>query len=93
MRLSDAQRRAITEAIHAVDRDAPVYLFGSRADDHARGGDIDLLVLTSRIDLMAKLDILARLHEQLGDQRIDLVIQPDLSLPFARLAIKQGALL
>ncbi len=64
MRLTEAQRYAITDAIHDVDPDAPVYLFGSRANTSAKGGDIDLLVLSSQIDLMAKLDILSRLHRQ-----------------------------
>jgi len=36
------------------------------------------------------LDILARLYQQLGDQKIDLVIYPDLSRPFARHAVKNG---
>jgi hypothetical protein len=39
---------------------------------------------------MSKLDILATLHRQLGDQRIDLVVFPDLSKPFARLAANEG---
>lgn len=90
MRLTEAQRQAITDAIHAVDADAPVYLFGSRVDDHAKGGDIDLLVLSSNIDLMAKLDILAHLHQQIGDQKIDLVVQPDLARPFTRIAVREG---
>ncbi len=90
MRLTEAQRQAITDTIHGADAEAPVFLFGSRVDDRAKGGDIDLLVISSRIDLMAKLDILARLHRRIGDQKIDLVIQPDLSRPFARLAIKGG---
>ena len=90
MRLTELQIQAITDAIHGVDPDAPVYLFGSRADDSAKGGDIDLLVLSSRIDVMAKLDILARLHRQLGERQIDLIIQSDLSRPFARLAVKEG---
>jgi len=43
--------------------------------------------------LMAKLDILAQLHQQLGEQKIDLAIYPDLSRPFARLAVEDGAAL
>ena len=90
MRLTDTQRQAIIDVIQAVDPDASVYLFGSRVDDQAKGGDIDLLVLSSHIDLMTKLKIMGRLHELVGDQRIDLVIQPDLSRPFTRLAIAEG---
>jgi hypothetical protein len=47
-------------------------------------------VLSRKIDLMKKLDILAQLHRQLGDQRIDLLVYPDLSQPFARLARDSG---
>ena len=81
---------AIREAIHAVDEEASIYLFGSRVDDAARGGDIDLLVLSSRIDLIAKLGILARLHQQLGERKIDLVVYADASRPFPRMVIEEG---
>jgi hypothetical protein len=39
---------------------------------------------------MAKIEILAKLHEQLGDQRTDLAVYHDLAKPFARLAVKEG---
>jgi predicted nucleotidyltransferase len=90
MRLQENERQTIMKAIRSVDADADVYLFGSRVNDDAKGGDIDLLVLSKTINLMAKLDILAQLHQQLGEQKIDLAIYPDLSRPFARLAVKEG---
>jgi len=90
MRLNDCERQAILGAIGARDPQADVYLFGSRVDDGARGGDIDLLVLSRQIDLMAKLDILGDLHRRLGERRIDLVVYPDLGQPFARIAIAEG---
>ena len=90
MRLHETERQAIIQAIRSADPDAAVYLFGSRVDDGAKGGDIDLLVLSRKIDLMTKLAILSRLHQQLGEQKIDLAVYPDLSRPFARLAVKQG---
>jgi len=46
MRLPEAERQAILNAVRSEDPDAVVYLFGSRVDDAARGGDIDLLVLS-----------------------------------------------
>lgn len=90
MRLASQEREAITSAIHQADSDAEIYLFGSRVDDTARGGDIDLLVLSQKIKLMAKLDILAQLHQKLGERKIDLAVFTDASPPFARIAIKSG---
>lgn len=58
--------------------------------DDARGGDIDLLVLSQRIQLSDKLDVLVRLHRQLGDQRIDLTVARDEQRPFVRIAKAPG---
>ena len=52
MRLAYQEQLAIREAIHQADTDAMIYLFGSRTDDTAKGGDIDLLVLSKTINLM-----------------------------------------
>ena len=90
MRITETERNAIVRTLATADADAPVYLFGSRADDNARGGDIDLLVLSPKIDLLRKLDVLAELHRLLGDQKIDLAIFADSSAPFARMAIESG---
>ena len=43
MRLKEAEVQAIKSTIQALDAKAKIYLFGSRADDTKRGGDIDLL--------------------------------------------------
>lgn len=45
MRLSEQHRRAIVQAVVAIcGPQARVRLFGSRADESKRGGDVDLLV-------------------------------------------------
>lgn len=45
MRLSTAQARLIVQCVRQqFGADASVMLFGSRLDDAARGGDVDLLV-------------------------------------------------
>jgi len=90
MRITTTEHQAIRQAISEVDPEANIYLFGSRANDNARGGDIDLLIISRKICLMDKLTLLARLHQILGEQKIDLAIYPDLSRPFARLARESG---
>jgi predicted nucleotidyltransferase len=74
MRLALEEQAAIHEAVHSADADARVYLFGSRVDDNARGGDINLLVLSKKINVMAKIQILALLHQQLGERKIDVAV-------------------
>lgn len=87
MRLKPQELDAITRA--ARDVFAPgtaVFLFGSRADDSRRGGDIDLLIETRQPLTPAELveqrtRFVSRLYRALDEQRIDIVItarkQPD----------------
>lgn len=78
MRLSSSARSTIRDTVRSViGLDATVRLFGSRTDDSARGGDIDLLVESElAIDQPALVGarLGARLQQALGDQRIDVVI-------------------
>lgn len=90
MRLAHEEQLAIRDAIRQADAGAKVYLFGSRVDAAAKGGDIDLLVLSKKIDLMAKLEILAQLHQSLGERRIDIAVYPDADRPFPRMVIQTG---
>jgi predicted nucleotidyltransferase len=80
VRLTEPQVAAIKQAVAEVlGAGARVWLFGSRADDGARGGDIDLLVrpdpAAGRPSLMDKVRLLGRLEEALGERRIDIVIE------------------
>ena len=90
MRLTHAERDALVRAVASADPEAQVWLHGSRVNDDAMGGDIDLLVVSQRMGLREKLDVLARMHAALGEQRIDLTITRDDSRPFVRLAKAQG---
>lgn len=78
MRLSKDQRQQIVSVIQAVlGGDAVVTLFGSRADDQAKGGDIDLLVETTKrlanvADIRAT--IAAKLYLALRGRKVDVLL-------------------
>jgi predicted nucleotidyltransferase len=75
MRISAAQRQSIVQATQkSFGEDARVWLFGSRADDSRRGGDVDLYVETNqRHPLMAELLCKLSIEERL-DLHVDLVV-------------------
>ncbi len=93
MRLSHEEQLAIRETIRQADAEAMVYLFGSRTDDNAKGGDIDLLVLSQKINLMVKLDILAQLHRRLGERKIDIAVYADATRPFPKMVMQTAVAL
>lgn len=78
MRLSNSQRAAIREEVQRhFGTGARVLLFGSRVQDDARGGDIDVYVeaeLSAEEALSRELRLSAALQRRLGEQRIDLVV-------------------
>ena len=54
--------------------DIKVYLFGSRVDDNAKGGDIDLFIEYEGADKFEKkIDLLSQLQAVIGEQKIDIV--------------------
>ena len=75
MRLSEEEKESIiSAAVEAFDGPTAVYLFGSKADDTRKGGDIDLLVLSDTIPDRSKIRIFKiLLEEKLGERRIDVV--------------------
>ncbi len=76
MRLDEKTREEIRRAAWRFFG-ADVYLFGSRADDARRGGDIDLYIeagLSPEQAVRARLAMLAHLSRRIGERRIDLVL-------------------
>ena len=97
MRLSLEQRCIIVSTLRKhFGAQSRILLFGSRVDDSARGGDIDLYIepdLTEPEKLVAaKINAMAELHGLLGEQKIDLVINRHrmATLPIHRLAQQTG---
>ena len=90
MRLSPEEKSAVVDAIIHLDPEARIYLFGSRADDRQKGGDIDILVFSNRLKFKDKLKIKAVLFETMEDQKIDLIIAKDSNDPFVKIALEKG---
>lgn len=87
MRLSDQQRKIMTQAVLCRDAGAEIFLFGSRIDDSAKGGDIDLLILSDQLGFGDVWPIRRDILDEIGWQKLDLLIEPKSGArsPFAQL--------
>lgn len=78
MRLSEHQREVIRRTTaELAGASAHALLFGSRLNDQARGGDIDILIELPQLcpdRLALSLRIGARIERQLGLQKIDVLV-------------------
>lgn len=99
MRLTDTQINKIRELTRQVAGDkATVRVFGSRLDDTARGGDLDLFVeLPESVSSPAQLaaNLAARVSRMMHGRKIDVVLYaPNLEqLPIHDIARREGVLL
>lgn len=88
MRLSAREAARIRSAAEAsFGAGTIVRLFGSRADDARRGGDIDLHIVAAdpeRVSLRHELAFRAALEEEIGERRVDILLRrpadPDLPI-------------
>jgi hypothetical protein len=90
MRLTRQQQETICETIAEADPGARTFLFGSRAVSTARGGDIDLLCFSQKIDRQCRRKIRRTLQDRLGNQKVDFVVAQDESSPFVRLVLPKA---
>ena len=77
MRITPSEAKIIKETASAVfGEQAVVWLFGSRANDTLKGGDIDLYIELPAEDYVyaKKLRFWCELIKRLGDQKIDVII-------------------
>ena len=86
MRLKEKEIIAIVSSFSEVVSElyGELYLFGSRADDFKKGGDIDLLFITQKDNLLKYLDLKSKINStiqsKIGEQRIDITIVSDLQM-------------
>lgn len=75
MRLTDREVQTVRRVLHEVDPQGRIYLFGSRAVDAKKGGDIDLFFEPSTaLDLKRKLALEYRLSSEC-DTKVDLLVK------------------
>ena len=74
VRLKDWEIDIIKKVIKSFDKNAKIFIYGSRTDLNKKGGDIDILVISRNISLEKQLKIKAKLIRFLGDRKIDLLI-------------------
>lgn len=99
MRLSEEQIQSIRLfAAEVAGEQARVRVFGSRLDDAARGGDLDLLLeLTEPVDnpalLAARLS--AKVSRLMRGRKVDVLVSaPNLARqPIHEIALKEGQLI
>ena len=93
MRLTPNQTLSILQTVGRwANKGTTVYLFGSRLDDQARGGDVDLLLETDEpLTLIERAQIKMELETELG-LPVDVVglIRGETPTPFQTLARVQG---
>jgi len=91
VRLTPDQARLIAHRIHQhFGASSQVWLFGSRADDSKRGGDVDLYVEADHSDLLSELRCKISLEDAL-DLHVDLVLgQKGMDQAIYRIAKAQG---
>lgn len=95
MRLNSETVQVLQKIFLQVFGKGELYLFGSRVDDARRGGDIDLYLVADNRDRMGekRIEFLAQVKRQIGDQRIDLVIDRGTGRPIDKIAMREGLLL
>ncbi|NOY23679.1 MAG: nucleotidyltransferase domain-containing protein [Acidobacteria bacterium] len=91
MRLSVEEIETIKNSVAREDPEARVYLFGSRVDDNALGGDIDLLIESRIVDREGVRRIRTAFFARFGEQKLDMVVNNgEDNQPFIRM-IRQEA--
>jgi predicted nucleotidyltransferase len=92
MRITEHEKNVIVEAVINVDPNAHVWLFGSRADDSKKGGDIDIAVFSEKIngDIMQKIQVRRFICDRIGEQKIDIVTTNSGKEAIFRLAVTEG---
>ena len=91
IRLTEEEIKTIKNIIQKYDPEAKIIIFGSRTDLSKKGGDIDILIISKRIDYKLRRKIRVDLLLALGDRKIDIIVtdNPE-KTEFTKVAYKYG---
>jgi len=93
VRLSEKEIEVIKKSAEEIfGKGTKVYLFGSRVDLKKRGGDIDLYIRPKfRNNLLEKrIKFLIKLWEELGEQKVDIILEKNPEREIEKIALKEG---
>ena len=98
MRLTILEQKIIKEKSKLIfGNKAEIYLFGSRADDKQKGGDIDLYIQPNKDNIadqnnlyQKRASLIVALQLELGMQKIDIIIAQDKNRLIEQEALKNG---
>lgn len=92
MRIKNAQKVFLKKCINTVLPDADIFLFGSRANDQLKGGDIDILVMgKNKFTFQQIREVKIAFYKEFGEQKIDIVsFKRDESSTFRDLALLEA---
>ncbi|HEM56274.1 MAG: DNA polymerase subunit beta [Thermodesulfobacterium geofontis] len=93
MRLSEKEIKIIKKCAEEVfGEGTKVYLFGSRVYPEKKGGDIDLYIIPKfKENLLEKrAKFLAKVWRELGEQKIDLILEKNSQRDIEKIALKEG---
>lgn len=94
MRLYPEQVEVLKNKLQTLSSDAKLYLFGSRVDDTARGGDIDLLVVSDKLTKKDLRLLRVDFYKHFGEQKLDILLDNgELKHPFVKHIFKKAILL
>lgn len=85
VRLSEEELATLKRSLEELTDDYALYLFGSRTDPEKRGGDIDILVISEKLNRRDLRKVRIDFFEKFGEQKLDIVLDDGtLSSPFVR---------
>ena len=92
MRIKEYEKDVIVEAVKTMDKDARVWLFGSRVNDAKKGGDVDIAIFSDKInkEVMTKIKVRRFICDRIGEQKIDIVTTSDGKEAIFKLAVAEG---